>query len=160
MMNLQPTFTRVLDFVCQNPYQIRQIEEGLQNIRLKLLNYSLHPVNEEIPKFEPTIKKKKEMFDYKNCSAYTLLTNKFGINVRQQELIAIASSIGKKLRIKVDRDAKRRKDLLIKWFQDHLEEVTPLLKSVLVFDKNGSIRKTQTFDRAEDSEANEFPEEQ
>lgn len=142
-MSLQHSFVRVLDLVDRDPTVGPFIEENLKSIKSDLEEFILNP-NQEITKFNIfSNKKKKEAFDYKACEAYALLSEKFGTNLRHQELVMIASKVAKTLNIKVDRDAKRRKDLLFKWFQDHLNEIQPLLKTMIVFDKNGSIIKTR-----------------
>lgn len=143
-MSLQQYFVRLLDLIARDPSQARFIEDGLKSIKSSLIDFSLNPIQDIPSKPEPSpFKKRKEIFNYKTCDAYALLTEKFGANIKHQELIMIASKAAKMYNLKVDRDAKRRKDLLFKWFQEHLKTIEPMLKTTLVFDKNGSILNTR-----------------
>ena len=73
------------------------------------------------------VKERINGFNWKECEAWKYLCERFGSHLNQKELISIAELIASKNHLKLDRDAKRRKVVLIKWFQENWEIVKPLL---------------------------------
>ena len=62
-------------------------------------------------------------FDINKSIAWKTLTNTFGDKLTHEELTSIAELIANTTKIKLDRDAKRRKIVLIKWFEEHWDTV-------------------------------------
>jgi hypothetical protein len=66
------------------------------------------------------------------------------------ELLSVAQVLVNKLSIPVDREAKRRKCILVKWFDEHLEDIRPLLDFIhLEFEtdfKSDQVRERETVD--------------
>ena len=58
-------------------------------------------------------------FDQKVSPAWKTITTAFGPDVKQISLCELALQLSKKLGITLNRDAKRRKSVLIKWFHDN-----------------------------------------
>jgi hypothetical protein len=58
-------------------------------------------------------------FDWANSNAWLLLTGQFGEKIKQEELVSIAQVVAARGNIPFDRDARRRKGVIIKWFQDN-----------------------------------------
>jgi hypothetical protein len=58
--------------------------------------------------------------------------------MRHQDLLAIANGIEKRLPpdAKIGRDQKRKKDLLLKWFDEHWQHIQPLLEFVVLIEKS------------------------
>ena len=54
----------------------------------------------------------------------------FGPNIKHPELVSIATVASGFLNIKLDRDAKRRKKVLIKWFEENWAEIEPIISRV------------------------------
>ena len=52
--------------------------------------------------------------------------------------MSIAEVLGHMLHIRVDREAKRRKEVLIKWFEENIEAIHPMLDKIIPEDKNGN----------------------
>lgn len=66
-------------------------------------------------------------FSPQGSPAWKGLTSLYGKSISQTFLVQLACQISLKLNIPLDRDAKRRKKVLIKWFDEHWIEVLPLL---------------------------------
>lgn len=76
-------------------------------------------------------------FVYKNSAAWKVITEKYGDNLNQAELLSLAEVIAEQLGLKVDREAKRRKEVLVKWYDEHLSEIMCLLPRIILEDKDG-----------------------
>ena len=100
------------------------------------------PINDHEQHQQKEVVKKpgKEKFDYKSCNAFKVITeNYFYPTIRQTELVSIATMLAGAANLKVDRDAKRRKDLLFKWFEDHWDDVKVHLPRLVAFNKDGDV---------------------
>lgn len=71
-------------------------------------------------------------FDPKNNIAWRTLTDRLGSNLTQRELLSIAKLVSQEANIKLDRDAQRRKIVLIKWFVENWEFVEPRLSDIVL----------------------------
>jgi hypothetical protein len=71
-------------------------------------------------------------FNPKETPVWQEITRRFGPNVKQPELVSIASVLAQSANIRLDRDAKRRKSVLIKWFQENWDNVPPFLDYVFL----------------------------
>lgn len=85
---------------------------------------------------------KDGVYDFKNGRAYAKITEKFGLDIRVFELQAIASTICKKIQqrgiqLKMTRDAKRKKSELYRWFDQHWEQVGPMVEKVVFVQSDG-----------------------
>lgn len=85
-------------------------------------------VQEKLADFEPT-----------NCDAWIKLTGRFGPKISQEELLSLAEVVSHQLGIELFREYKRRKNMLIKWFDEHVDEVWPYIeKHIIITDVNGN----------------------
>ena len=66
-------------------------------------------------------------FMVKESLAWKTISQLYGNDVKQVHLRAIAEDIASKHGIHLDRDAKRRKTVLIKWFEENWDKVSPYL---------------------------------
>ena len=64
------------------------------------------------------------------------ITRRFGSNIKHGELVGIAQAIADKAQIKLDRDAKRRKNVLLKWFAENWEIISPFLDYIVLEDNS------------------------
>lgn len=79
-------------------------------------------------------------FNPKDNEVWRFLTLRFGQNIKQQELLSIADVLSKNAGIKLDRDAKRRKSVLIKWFEENWQQIKPYINYVVLDDgENGNV---------------------
>ena len=58
-------------------------------------------------------------FNPKDNHVWRTITQRFGANIKQPELLSIAQVLASGANVKLDRDAKRRKGVLIKWFEEN-----------------------------------------
>ena len=77
-------------------------------------------------------------FDAKRCPVWRKITQRFGNAIKQPELLSIARVLADQLNLKLDRDAKRRKSVLIKWFAENWELVGDLIDYVQLEDAPGT----------------------
>lgn len=67
------------------------------------------------------IEKRMENFDYHECAAMIYLSSKFTRLPSRIELVSLAKVCSKHTGIYLDREAYRRKTVLIKWFDENLK---------------------------------------
>jgi hypothetical protein len=73
-------------------------------------------------------------FNARDCSVWREITSRFGRNVKQPELLSIAAVLAAHANIRLDRDAKRRKTVLVKWFDENWPALQPYLDFVVLED--------------------------
>lgn len=66
-------------------------------------------------------------FDYKESPAWYAIREQFTSDVKQVHLRRIAEHIAQKLQINLDRDAKRRKTVLLKWFDENWKVIKDVI---------------------------------
>jgi hypothetical protein len=71
-------------------------------------------------------------FNPKDNQVWSVLAQKFGSNIKQPELLSIAAVLSKNANVPLDRDAKRRKSVLLKWFEENWNAVYPFLDYVVL----------------------------
>ena len=95
-----------------------------------------HPISEVANKEKRRIAQRLQGFNPKDNPAWYHITQKFGSNIKQPELLSIAEVCANSAGIKLDRDAKRRKSVLIKWFEENWPRIQPFLNFVVLEDTN------------------------
>lgn len=75
-------------------------------------------------------------FNPKDNSVWREISTRFGANIKQPELLSIAQVLASSANIKLDRDAKRRKSVLIKWFEENWGQIQPYLDYVVLEDSH------------------------
>lgn len=67
----------------------------------------------------------------KNRMAEIIKVTQFsGTMIKQNELLSIAKCVSEKTSVELDREAKRRKSVLLKWFDDNWDQILPTLQFV------------------------------
>jgi hypothetical protein len=69
-------------------------------------------------------------FNWRRSQVWAHLTWAYGPIVTQEELVSLATMLSKQLRIRLDRDARRRKPVMIKWFEENWYQIFPCLRFV------------------------------
>jgi hypothetical protein len=64
--------------------------------------------------------------------AWCCLSLVYGPRLRQDELVSIASILAAQLNLKLDRDARRRKNVMVKWFEENWMRIEPLLGQIVL----------------------------
>lgn len=117
------------DFLSKEPKQSDKEKETDDRAEHKVKKEKKHfhkkrrMLNEELSR----VHKRVSGFNARESVAWKGLTEKFGDKLTHEELISIAELIANAANIKLDRDAKRRKVVLIKWFEEHWQSVQPYL---------------------------------
>ena len=96
----------------------------------------------QVPKYQapqPSLEKQKLAiklggFDYKSSEAWRKIVELYGTDIKRTTLCDIAKYIAEKKGLKMDRDSKRRKDVLLKWYNDNWSVVYGILEKVKVKD--------------------------
>lgn len=76
-------------------------------------------------------------FSVKNSFGWKIICDFYGPNLNQAELLSLAEVLAQQLNLKVDREAKRRKEVLIKWFDENIGVIQPILPLVKLEDNEG-----------------------
>jgi hypothetical protein len=71
-------------------------------------------------------------FNWQQSNAWFNLTYLYGPDLSHNELVSIGDLLAAKLHIKLDRDARRRKPVMVKWFDEHWMLVFPLLRGIVL----------------------------
>lgn len=96
----------------------------------------LNPNSGELNREKERIAGRLQGFNPKDNPAWHQITQRFGANIKQPELLSIAEVLATNACIKLDRDAKRRKTVLIKWFSENWDKIKPFLDYVVLEDAN------------------------
>lgn len=78
------------------------------------------------------VKRRIQGFNYKSSHAWKMLTAKYGPKLAHEELMSIAELLSAQVNINLDRDAKRRKAVLVKWFEENWEIIQGCLQFVIL----------------------------
>lgn len=92
------------------------------------------------------VKKRIANFDVENCRAIKLLKEAYGKGIVHQEVKSLAHVICDVSNLKLDRDEKRDSKLLIKWFDDNIEVIEPLIKNLSLLDENNQAITPMAYD--------------
>ena len=84
------------------------------------------------------IKKRLKGFQWKESAAWQDITRFFGPGLSQEELLAIAEILASAAGLKTDREARRRKEVLIKWFDENYNVLRPMFDRLELY--NGDER--------------------
>ena len=98
-------------------------------------------------------------FSLKDSIAWQEICKRYGPNLNQSELLSMAEIIGQEAGIKVDREAKRRKEVLIKWYEENLEVVLKMLPYFKLVDSNGNALRGDDQEDDNDDNSDENSEE-
>jgi hypothetical protein len=73
------------------------------------------------------IAKRLGKFDSRTILAYQKLGQRFGTPLRQEDLLTIAGALQPWCPVRLDRDAKRRKTVMLQWFAENWPLLEPCL---------------------------------
>jgi hypothetical protein len=86
------------------------------------------PMSEEVERVQQRV----DGFNYHKSVPWKSLVTLYGPRIRQDELVSIAEVIAHKSGIRLDRDARRRKSVMVKWFEENWQVIEPLLSSIVL----------------------------
>lgn len=90
------------------------------------------------------LKKRLSGFDWKQSRAWHEITRHFGSGLSQDELLAIAEILATAVGLRTDRAARRRKEVLIKWFEENLSVLEPLFPRVELYNGDDRLNLVDT----------------
>jgi hypothetical protein len=82
-------------------------------------------------------------FDANRSRAWQDIRERFGDSLNQSELLSLAEVLGAEIGVKVDREAKRRKEVLIKWFDENYSSIQNILSTIQMEDCEGKLMTGQ-----------------
>lgn len=97
--------------------------ESQQNWRDSHLGHDLLKSNKALGNFDKGMQKHR-MEEIIKTVQYS------GSDIDKNILLSTAQIISKKISVELDREAKRRKSVLLKWFDDNWEQILPILQFV------------------------------
>jgi len=133
----------LINSVSHDESKIHMMIAQVDLLKAQVQNFLLKKVSSEIPLMNTndSIKAEKARiavrlggFDSKENHVWEELSKRFGADIKRGELTNIAILLSETLKIKLDRDAKRRKCVLLKWFDENWEMIYPLLDYVILDD--------------------------
>jgi hypothetical protein len=132
--SLLPSFDRLRDsligMVRSNPLISTKVDDDLHRLVMSSCSPSPLPSPTSVPM-------QLKGFRYKSSRAWRELSLRFGTDLTASELLSVAEVVAFNLSLTVDRKAKRKKSLLVKWFDDNLKDVIPFLNHVRLIDNQG-----------------------
>jgi len=114
-----------------------ETERDLGNDHLFLLESAYPKIQKATEAFrseKSRIANRLHGFNPKENRVWFEITKRYGEGIKQQELLSIAQVLSATTNIKLDRDAKRRKSVLIKWFEENWYIIHPYLGFVILED--------------------------
>lgn len=112
--------------------------EDMKMIKRKLIHLlkNLNNEKDEIVIQSGLERKKLEdrssVIDPNKSLAYAELKKKNWDILTQNELLSIAQLLAKKADVELDREAKRRKQILLIWFHENFEKIKPYMDNLFV----------------------------
>jgi hypothetical protein len=77
-------------------------------------------------------------FDEKTSVAFSFLSERFGPKLSRHELLSLAQVLSEQLHILLDREAFRRKRVLVKWYDENWAQVEPFIRgNIIIISKTG-----------------------
>jgi hypothetical protein len=78
-------------------------------------------------------------FDSSKSVAWQEFCTRFGKSLNHTELLSVAEVIASQIGVRVDREAKRRKEVLIKWFDENYLAIAPILPRLKLENADGKM---------------------
>ena len=101
---------------------------------IDISNLPILSSNDHVNKEKERIAGRLTGFNPKDNDVWRQITSRFGANIKQPELLSIAKVLAQNANLKLDRDAKRRKSVLIKWFDENWNLIAPFIDYVVLED--------------------------
>lgn len=83
-------------------------------------------------KEKAVIANKLRDFDMRTSRAYQYLIQKFGTIPSREELTSLAMIIESELNIRLDREERRRKIVLIFWYDKNFDKIKPFIENRII----------------------------
>ncbi|OHS98901.1 hypothetical protein TRFO_34769 [Tritrichomonas foetus] len=96
-------------------------------------------------------------FKAKDSRVWSEITRRFGSELKHGELLSIAEVVAANAGVQLDRDAKRRKSVLIKWFEENWIRISPFLNYVILEDKKNQMQQNLSNQNVNSNMANMNP---
>lgn len=141
---------RVTDLINRNPESVEIIKDKLNNLYKALTptrpnDYPVSP--DVIPGDRRRVENRLRGFNPRDSAAWKAICGRFGPALNQSELLSIAEVIGAQVGIKIDREAKRRKEVLIKWYDENADALLPYINFIVLEDNEGRLVGKRTTSR-------------
>ena len=78
-------------------------------------------------------------FDPGNCKAWEAIQTQFSSGITHNELKSVATILCLQTGLQLSRLAQRDNRVLIQWFSDNWEVISPFLSTIHLFDKNKQV---------------------
>ena len=82
-------------------------------------------------------------FDPENSQAVKKLTERFGRRT-QSELLSLAQIISEHTEIKLYRESKRRRNLLLAWYEQNFDTIWPFIEQEVIVQEEKEINYSET----------------
>lgn len=101
----------------------------------------------------------KRLFGFNPKDNYVVkeISRRFGGLIKHGELVGIAAAIAERANLRLDRDAKRRKNVLIRWFDENWETIEPFLDYVVLEEVPEEDEAESNDEEAETQPPKEIP---
>ena len=129
-LSILPYVETVSTSLYQQQLQFQQQQQMMQPT-FQMLGGRQQPQDEKV-----RIAMRLAGFNPKDNPVTQEITRRFGSTIKHGELVGIAQAIADKAQIKLDRDAKRRKNVLLKWFSENWDVISPFLDYIVLEDNN------------------------
>jgi hypothetical protein len=81
------------------------------------------------------IRERVKSFCAKESEAWKMIVGRFGSGIRHRELCSLAISLSSRYGVTpISRDEKRNADVTVKWFQDNIDVIRPILTHFQLLD--------------------------
>lgn len=114
----------------EDPVESLRIDRLLENpkVATESPDAQIVTVTEE----KKRVQKRIEGFEWRESTVWRTLTAKFGSKLTHEELVSIAELVAMRAHLRLDRDARRRKVVILKWFEENWHFVQPLLPMIVL----------------------------
>ena len=74
------------------------------------------------------LQKMRDKFKPYETRAWKWLSTRYG-KIAKEEIISLGQVVAKEMNIELSREYKRRKEMMILWFEEHYDEVMPFIQA-------------------------------
>ena len=132
---LEQAKNAILALVERNPALHAPIARHIANFCASI--YSMDSCSPQTAHERIRIDHRIRNFDYERSEAWEELRRRGWDQLSQTELLSLALVLSRKLNIGIDREAKRRKSILVKWFDENLVELRAKMDCISLLYKDG-----------------------
>lgn len=109
------------------------------------MNFNLDQIRSEpqtprgLGKDAKRVAQRLDGFQTEKSEAYLVITRRFSKNLRQSDLIRIAEILAVNKGLCLDRDAKRNKHVIFKWFHENWAKIHDEIYKIIPLDENFNV---------------------